>query len=108
MCRKGQPPIDRDQRARRRKPSLFASLAAAGNLGAAAIAAKFATAVLFAATAALANPALAQSLPRARGQAIAQKQCARCHAIDASGDSRMGLALPFRLLSKWYTIEVLA
>jgi len=72
------------------------------------MAAKFATAVLFAATAALANPALAQSLPRERGQAIAQKQCARCHAIDDSGDSPMGLAPPFRELSKRYAIENLA
>jgi len=72
------------------------------------MAVKFATAVLLAATAALASPALAQSLPRERGQAIAQKHCARCHAIDDTGDSPMGLAPPFRDLSKRYAIENLA
>jgi cytochrome c len=69
---------------------------------------KFAATALLAATAALGTSALAQSLPRERGQAIAQKQCARCHAIDDTSDSPMGLAPPFRDLSKRYPIENLA
>jgi cytochrome c len=69
---------------------------------------KFATVALLAATAALASSALGQSLPRERGQAIAQKHCARCHAIDDTSDSPMGLAPPFRDLSKRYPIENLA
>src|SRR5262245_4665504 len=63
---------------------------------------------LFAAAAVLATGALCQSLLRERGQAIAQKHCARCHAIDDVSDSPMGLAPPFRDLSKRYAIENLA
>ena len=58
--------------------------------------------VLFAASA-LGQPSL-----RERGQAIAQKQCARCHAVEEFGDSPMGLAPPFRDLSKRYPVEHLA
>jgi mono/diheme cytochrome c family protein len=50
--------------------------------------------------------ALAQS-PTARGAAIAQKHCARCHAIGETDPSPMGLAPPFRDLSKRYPIETL-
>lgn len=52
--------------------------------------------------------ALAQTTPRERGHAIAQKHCARCHAIEAKGSSPMGLAPPFRDLSRRYPIETLA
>ncbi len=52
--------------------------------------------------------ATAQSSPSARGEAIAQKLCARCHAIGNVGASPMGLAPPFRELSKRYPIETLA
>jgi cytochrome c len=69
---------------------------------------KFAAIVSLAATLALGSPALGQSLPRERGQAIAQKHCARCHAIDDSSDSPMGLAPPFRDLPKRYPIDSLA
>ena len=55
----------------------------------------------------LALPALAQS-PESRGEAIAQRQCARCHAIGREGDSPMGLAPPFRELPKRYPVENLA
>ena len=51
---------------------------------------------------------LAQSSPSARGAAIAHKYCARCHAVDETGASPMGLAPPFRDLSKRYPIENLA
>lgn len=50
----------------------------------------------------------AQMSPIARGEAIAQKHCARCHAIGDAGASPMGLAPPFRDLSKRYPIETLA
>jgi cytochrome c len=69
---------------------------------------KLGVVVLLAATVALGSPALGQSLPRERGQAIAQKLCARCHAIDDTSDSPMGLAPPFRDLSKRYPIDNLA
>jgi mono/diheme cytochrome c family protein len=48
---------------------------------------------------------LAQSSPSARGEAIAHKYCARCHAVGETGASPMGLAPPFRDLSKRYPIE---
>jgi len=51
---------------------------------------------------------LAQSSPSARGEAIAHKYCARCHAVGETGASPMGLAPPFRDLSKRYPIETLA
>jgi len=51
---------------------------------------------------------LAQSSPSARGEAIAHKYCARCHAVGETGASPMGLAPPFRDLSKRYPIENLA
>ena len=47
----------------------------------------------------------AQSLAAARGEAIAHKHCARCHAIGETDASPMGLAPPFRDLSKRYPIE---
>jgi len=57
---------------------------------------------------ALASPVFGQSSLRERGQAIAQRHCARCHAIDDTSDSPMGLAPPFRDLSKRYAIGNLA
>lgn len=64
--------------------------------------------LLLAATGICASLAHGQPLLRERGQAIAQKYCARCHAIDDISDSPMGLAPPFRDLSKRYPIENLA
>ena len=55
-----------------------------------------------------AGPAIGQSSPSARGEKIAQRLCARCHAIGEVGTSPMGLAPPFRDLSKRYPIESLA
>jgi mono/diheme cytochrome c family protein len=43
-----------------------------------------------------ATPAAIQSPPKARGEAIANKHCARCHAVGDTGESPMGLAPPFR------------
>ncbi|NJO35143.1 MAG: cytochrome c [Rhodospirillales bacterium] len=52
--------------------------------------------------------ASAQVAPSERGHALAQKLCARCHAIEREGASPMGLAPPFRELSQRYPIEMLA
>ena len=52
--------------------------------------------------------AIAQTTLSERGQAIAEKHCARCHAIGPAGNSPMGLAPPFRDLSQRYPIETLA
>jgi mono/diheme cytochrome c family protein len=52
--------------------------------------------------------AAAQSLPQARGEAIARNLCARCHAVEREGASPMGLAPPFRDLPKRYPLENLA
>lgn len=43
----------------------------------------------------------------ARGEALAQKHCARCHAIGETGESPMQPAPPFRDLSKRYPVEAL-
>lgn len=50
---------------------------------------------------------LAQS-PAERGAAIASKLCARCHAVGRAGESPLGIAPPFRDLSKRYPVENLA
>jgi cytochrome c len=55
-----------------------------------------------------AETVIGQSSPSERGQAIAEKQCARCHAVGLTGASPMGLAPPFRDLSQRYPIETLA
>lgn len=64
--------------------------------------------VLGALLAATADPATAQMTASERGQVLAQKHCARCHAIGPEGRSPMGLAPPFRDLSQRYPIETLA
>ena len=70
---------------------------------------RFATCLGLLATVALvAIPAAGQSSPKERGEAIAKKLCARCHAVAETGESPMGLAPPFRDLSKRYPIENLA
>lgn len=51
---------------------------------------------------------VAQTIPSERGHALAQKLCARCHAIGREGSSPMGIAPPFRELSQRYPIEMLA
>jgi cytochrome c len=62
----------------------------------------------FTALAWTANAASAQPSVSARGETIAERLCARCHAIRQTGSSPMGLAPPFRDLSKRYPIEHLA
>jgi len=55
---------------------------------------------------ALSSLAAAQT-PEERGREIAEKQCARCHAIGREGASRLPLAVPFRELPKRYPIQQL-
>jgi mono/diheme cytochrome c family protein len=52
--------------------------------------------------------ASAQPSVAARGEAIARQHCARCHAVESTGESPMGLAPAFRDLSKRYPIQFLA
>jgi cytochrome c len=43
-----------------------------------------------------------------RGRALAQANCARCHAIGAAGESPLAKAPPFRTLHRRYPVENLA
>ena len=43
-----------------------------------------------------------------RGQAFAQVNCARCHAVGPSGESPLPKAPPFRTLHERYSVEDLA
>jgi len=61
----------------------------------------------FIVAAALTMPALAASPAEQRGKAYAQSHCARCHAIDRTGDSPLQIAPPFRTLHLRYPIESL-
>ena len=56
----------------------------------------------------LAMPATAADQTWARGRAIAETKCARCHAIGAKGESPMAPAPPFRTLPERYPVEHLA
>ena len=46
--------------------------------------------------------------PLERGRAIAEKNCARCHATGPTGESPLQPAPPFRVLPQRYPIENLA
>ncbi len=52
------------------------------------------------------NIAAAQDV--SAGRAMAQKLCARCHAIGPIGDSPLADAPPFRIFSSKYPIDSLA
>ena len=52
--------------------------------------------------------ALAISPAEQRGKAYAQSHCARCHAIDHTGESPLQIAPPFRTLHLRYPVETLA
>ncbi len=43
----------------------------------------------------------------AEGEAIARANCARCHAIEKTGDSPHAKAPPFRTLARRYPLETL-
>jgi cytochrome c len=50
----------------------------------------------------------AQDSSSQRGQAFAQANCARCHAVGPSGESPLPKAPPFRTLHERYPVEDLA
>ena len=52
--------------------------------------------------------AQAQDAQVERGRALAQANCARCHAIGRNGDSPLAKAPPFRMLHRRYPVEALA
>jgi cytochrome c len=54
-----------------------------------------------------ASPAHADAAQTARGRAIAQRNCSRCHAIGKSGESPNPKSPPFRFLSRRYPISSL-
>lgn len=59
----------------------------------------------------LAAPAFGDELPEegvAEGRALAQKLCARCHAIGLVGDSPFEEAPPFRAMGRQWPIDSLA
>jgi mono/diheme cytochrome c family protein len=53
------------------------------------------------------TPVLAASPAEQRGRAYAKSHCARCHAIDRTGQSPLGAAPPFRTLHQRYPVETL-
>jgi cytochrome c len=55
-----------------------------------------------------AHQSYAQDPQVERGRAFAQSNCASCHAIGTSGDSRLPEAPPFRTLHERYPVEDLA
>jgi cytochrome c len=55
----------------------------------------------------LMTPALAASPAEQRGKAYARSHCARCHAIERTGQSPFSPAPPFRTLHERYPIETL-
>jgi cytochrome c len=56
----------------------------------------------------LATAAQAQMSQVDRGRALAQANCARCHAIGRAGESPLPKAPPFRTLHRRYPIQNLA
>lgn len=52
-------------------------------------------------------PVAAQDSKIRRGETLLGRDCARCHAIGRSGDSRMSEAPAFRTLGQRYPIESL-
>ena len=55
----------------------------------------------------LMTPVLAASPAEQRGKAYARLHCARCHAIERTGESPFSPAPPFRTLHERYPIETL-
>ena len=65
-------------------------------------------ATLVMALAASAQPAAAQASDVVKGQRIAEKLCARCHATGKADASPEPKAPPFRLIGKLYPLDHLA
>ena len=55
----------------------------------------------------LMTPVLAASSAEQRGKAYARLNCARCHAIERTGESPFSPAPPFRTLHQRYPVETL-
>ena len=55
----------------------------------------------------LMTPVLAASPAEQRGKAYARLNCARCHAIERTGESPFSPAPPFRTLHQRYPVETL-
>jgi mono/diheme cytochrome c family protein len=53
----------------------------------------------------LGGPARSQALPPAKGRALAQRNCAMCHAIGPHGASPNPTAPPFRDLHKRFAMD---
>jgi mono/diheme cytochrome c family protein len=51
------------------------------------------------------GPAAAQDDLIAKGRALAEENCARCHAVGGSGESPLAAAPPFRTLSERYPVS---
>jgi cytochrome c len=58
--------------------------------------------------AALSTLAPGQQSARERGRVLVERECARCHSVSRTDQSRHTSAPPFRDLSKKYPIESLA
>lgn len=58
--------------------------------------------------AALSTLAPGQQAARERGRVLVERECAGCHAVSRTGQSRHASAPPFRELPRKYTIEHLA
>ncbi len=58
--------------------------------------------------AAVSTLAPGQQPARERGRVLVERECARCHAVSRTGQSRHMSAPPFRDLSKKYPVENLA
>jgi mono/diheme cytochrome c family protein len=63
----------------------------------------------FAALLGLCLPALpVQAASAQRGQALAQRNCAQCHAVEETGSSSESAAPPFRSLNRYVSMDELA
>jgi mono/diheme cytochrome c family protein len=59
------------------------------------------------AAALLGSPTPAAAFDAEQGKRLAATHCARCHAIDKTGDSPLAIAPPFRTLHERYPVEQL-
>jgi mono/diheme cytochrome c family protein len=89
-----------------RVPSAAAPRPAARRTSDGRAARPLAAALALLAIGAIAAPALAAD-DVARGRALVEESCARCHATGAAGDSPLALAPRFRELSRRYPVSAI-
>jgi len=65
------------------------------------------TVVIAAGFAAVAMSASASGQSKLAGQALAERLCAKCHAIDKTGHSPLKKAPPFRVIANRYSVWLL-